>query len=154
VTSPYHRPATSDESLWVAKNLRPEDRAECIAASGLAPEVAVLAAFNAAPADCELIVAPGNQIIGICGVTASPLPHVGNVWMLGTPEIARYRKLFVSAGREWLAEKHQRFPVLGNIVDARNELHIRWLALMGFRFTAALLHGPHSLPFIQFERSA
>jgi hypothetical protein len=145
----YHRPATVQDAIFVAANLRSEDRAECLAASGIPPEMSLPAVAGLA----EAIVAPDGEVIGLCGVMPTPIPGNGTVWMLGTTSVAKYSKLFIRAGKVWLEQKHQRYARLGNVVDARNMLHVRWLAAMGFKFTQVIIHGPQSLPFIQFERT-
>lgn len=151
--SPYHRPATPQDCLYVASHLRPEDAAEVLANSGFVPSVWLPHMWEVR--GTETILGPDRYtVIGLCGVVASHLPGWGNVWMLGTPDISKCATQFIRESKKWLAEKHKVYPHMGNIVDARNTLHVRWLSLLGFKFTRVFPHGPYGLPFIQFERHA
>lgn len=147
-----HRPANLNDAAFVAANIRPADRAECIAATSLPPEIVL--DHTVSTYGAEAIIAPTGEVVGLCGVVPTAIPGYGNVWMCATPTIQRYPRLLVRAAATWLAKKHRRYPRMGNIVDARNTLHVRWLSALGFKFTTVIIHGPQSLPFIQFERSA
>lgn len=149
----YHRPATLDDAHFVAHHLRPADRLEVMAVTGL-PAFAVLPEA-VRRGGVEAMIAPTGEVVGLCGVDPSAIDGFGNVWMIGTPRISAFRHEFLRAAREWLARRHREYPRLGNLVDARNTVHIRWLALLGFRFTHVVSqYGAGGLPFIQFERSA
>ena len=62
---------------------------------------------------------------------------VGHVWLLGAKEVTESPKEFMRLSREWLARLFDTFDFLGNFVDARNSVHVRWLKAMGFRFVDA-----------------
>jgi hypothetical protein len=129
--------------------MRAEDRAECLAASGLPPELSLPWSLRDG---AFAMVAPGTgEVLGLCGAKQSPLDNFGTVWMLCTDNVTKHRHELIRRARTWLDTLP--YERVGNIVDARNKLHIRWLALLGFRFTGALISGPWSLPFIQFERT-
>lgn len=147
----YHRPATVADAYFVAKYMREEDTAEWWAATGRSPFALLLEIVR--ERSVETIVDPTGTPIGLCGVTLVPNSSTGYVWMCGTDRVKLYPRLFITEGRKWLSRWHQARPFLQNMVDARNTLHVRWLALMGFRFTG-IVHPPASgLPFITFERT-
>jgi hypothetical protein len=100
----------------------------------------------------EAVVAPDGEVIALCGVVATPTPGVGSVWMVGTKAISRHRTRFLREGRKWLDVKFSDYRCLGNFVDARNELHIRWLKHLGFTFADPIPYGPFGLPFIPFYK--
>jgi hypothetical protein len=54
--------------------------------------------------------------------------------------------------REHLSRFHQTYPILFNIVDARNESHLRWLKRVGFAVGERLLVGKGAVPFYFFSK--
>ena len=145
------RPATLADALSVCANLRDADRAECLAASGIRPEYKLPRVVQEGGA--LAMIAPDGNVAGLCGIHPTLIPDYASVWMVATNAITRHRHLMLASAAAWLDEQHLQFPRIGNMVDARNALHVRWLATLGFRFTAVHRAGPQSLPFITFERT-
>ncbi len=78
---------------------------------------------------------------------------LGYVWMVATDRLVKYQREFIRESRKWLDEAHEEYPMLGNFVDARNTLHIRWLDWMGFHFINRFEEwGFERRPFLQFVR--
>tara|TARA_R110002020_G_scaffold167780_6_gene356277 strand:- start:426 stop:908 length:483 start_codon:yes stop_codon:yes gene_type:complete len=78
----------------------------------------------------------------------------GSIWYLGSDEATKDAKRFMRISREWLGRLSEGYDVLGNMVDERNSVHVRWIAAMGFEFTR--IHqkfGPHKLPFLEFMQT-
>lgn len=77
----------------------------------------------------------------------------GLVWMLATPEISRSARSVLHWTPQVLTGWHQCRPLLFNYVDARNELHIRWLKRIGFNFLRLVpAFGAEQRPFYEFAR--
>jgi len=77
----------------------------------------------------------------------------GAVWMLSTDAIEDYAVSFLRQCKGVLAEWNRIYPVLFNYVDARNELHVKWLKWMGFTFIKRHEHfGVEGVPFYEFVR--
>ncbi len=146
------RASTIEDAIYLAPRLREADRAECLAASGKPPEEILPGAIRP-----DIIsftqVAPSGRPMGIFGVTPMRLiPHVGVVWMLATPELEQHSRQVLRECRGWVDRLHEHFPVLVNLVDARNAVHIRWIEWCGFTLLATRAHGPQGLPFIEFAK--
>jgi hypothetical protein len=78
---------------------------------------------------------------------------VGKIWMLASSILASHRYVFLKHSKEWIERLHQRYQVLWNYVDARNDMHIRWLKWCGFSFVRLIdEHGVDRLPFWEFEK--
>lgn len=130
------RPATLEDAHNLAPRLRPADLQEIAAGSGEAPVVALCRGV-ADSSVCYAIVSPSDPqaVFGLFGVT--PLQGavgVGAVWLLGSPDLTRISVKFLRHSHEWLARLFEGYQLLGNLVDARNTVHIRWLKWLGFRF--------------------
>lgn len=81
----------------------------------------------------------------------------GSIWMMSTPDVEdpKVRWPFLRNCRgivNFIQEEF--FPVLTNVVDCRNTLHIRWLQWMGFEFLREIPeYGHENRPYLHFYRS-
>ena len=146
----YVRPSVLEDVPYLASRLRAEDEAEVKAHSGLSAYDALMIGFENC-ANCGTGILKNEPIL-MFGA-GKVLPDVGMVWMLGTDKIAEGRVSVLRQSKEWLDELHQEFDLLFNYVDARNEVHIKWLKWLGFSFIN--LHpefGVGKLPFYEIVR--
>ena len=143
------RPAEPADVIKVVQNLRPEDDAEVRAVTGVNPVASLLIAEGAEVG----ISTRTGEYLGLCGVSPSVDPNLGWVWMVGTTALEHHQIEFLRDARKWIAEKHEQFPLLANFVDARNELHIKWLKWSGFQFLELIPEwGVERRPFYKFAR--
>ncbi len=149
------RPARPEDAAALAPLLRAADRREIEAADGLDPAL-VLAEGIAGSDPCHAVV-DGDRILALFGVTPSADdPEVGMVWLLGSDELVARGTLVARRSRAYLALWHQRYRVLWNMVDARNEVHLRWLRWCGFTVVGRVEHhGAEQRPFyeVRHERA-
>lgn len=145
------RPATVEDALALV--LRQADREEVEALTGrdareaLVESVVRSAAAWAGLANGELVCLFGVVPMSLVGVTGIP-------WLLGSDAVTRYGRPFLRRNRAYLREMLREFPVLRNVVDARNTVSIRWLEWLGFTLGTPQPMGVCGLPFIPFEMSA
>jgi hypothetical protein len=79
-------------------------------------------------------------------------PHVfGAVWLLGTDAFPRYPRFILEEGPTWLQRIAKGCHYTGNVVDCRNEVSIRWLKHLGYRFLRQREIG--GIPFWEFLKS-
>jgi len=136
-------PATIEAALKVASNLLPEDRREIEEGHGLNPmEHLPLAVHRGS---CVWFEAPNGKTAGMAGVGPN-----GEIWMLCTDVILDYPITFAREAKRFIDSRQE--PLLWNIVDKRNKLHLKLLKFLGFKFLREILHGPNQLPFIEFCR--
>ena len=136
-------PCTLEAALEVASNLRPEDRREIEEGHGLDPKVILTEAVD--DDFCVYFTAPNGRTAGMGGIY-----NDGIIWMVTTPVIHDYPIGFIKEAKRVLATRTE--PILGNIVDKRNTIHLRLLKYLGFTFSKEKLHGPNKLTFIEFYR--
>lgn len=146
------RPAHGDDVHSMAPRLRTEDVAEIVAFSG---ETALnaLGRGYVNSAKCFTVEFEGRAS-AMFGVAESPImPRFGTIWLLGTNDIPLFSRQFLRQSSEWLAEIMKGYDIVGNLVDERNESHIRWLRWLEFDFIARHpVMGHLGLPFLEFVK--
>lgn len=146
------RPSILEDIDTVAQDMRLEDIAEVDAAGGGTPYEGLKHGFDDSD-ECFTIVKNNNLAVGMFGYKVTYPGICGVVWMLATNQLARHKYSFVRQTGQWLEHMHHHAPLLYNLVDARNLMHIKWLEWSGFNFVRRHdLFGPKNLPFIEFVR--
>lgn len=146
------RKADHVDIAWVANNLRKADVEEWEAFLGVHPRT--LLPFMANDPNTYAIVNADGVPVGLCGVgPVKDNPLIGLVWMVATPQLEAHSLEFLRKCMSVIELFHAQYPILWNHVDARNEMHIRWLKWCGFKFIARKERfGAKSLPFIEIVR--
>lgn len=144
------RKATAEDIRYLGPRLRSEDVAECRAGSGLPVEAALFEGL----ANAQVVLGLDNLPIAIFGV--EPLSEItGAIWMTATPALtqAPYVGEFMRQSRAMCDTLNEQYPLLCNVVDARNTVHIRWLEWCGFIFiNRHEAWGHEKRPFLEFIR--
>ena len=137
-----------------ASLLRLADLREIEASTGLPPEVALMQSIDGSDTSRAVYSVLDNAPLAIFGIGAADT-GVGVPWMGGTDASASYGKSLVKEGRRWLDKQHEDYPILTNIVDARNTVHLRWVRHMGFTLCEPRtgLGVDPSVPFVQIIRT-
>ena len=132
-----------EAAIEVASNLLPDDRREVEEGHGLDPMEELT--YAAQEGSCVYFTMPNGRTAGMAGVGEG-----GIVWMLCTPVIYEYPTAFARGAKRFIESRDE--PLLWNIVDKRNTVHIRLLRFLGFKFLREIFHGPNQLSFIEFCR--
>ena len=143
VVSKYIHPITIEAAIEVASNLRPDDRREVEEGHGLNPLVELV--LEAKNGSSVYFTVPNGKTAGMAGVG-----YGGAIWMLTTPAIHEYPITFAREAKRFVDTRTE--PLLWNIVDERNKVHLKLLKFLGFKFLRKKLHGPNNLYFIEFCR--
>lgn len=149
------RDARPSDVPFIAEHIRSEDRAECFAASGLQPIDAIGRGF-AASESCHTVVFEGRPaaIFGVVPSSEVTNPKLGAVWLLGTDDIRIFSRQFIEHSKFWIDELANGYDLIGNVVDARNTVHIEWLKWAGFKFIQRHeKYGHLGLPFLEFVKA-
>ena len=126
-----------------ASNLRPEDLREIEEGWGYkALDVLVKSALRNRGVWFEV---PNGETAGLAGVDEG-----GIIWMVTTPAIQKYPVTFARESKRFVESRTE--PLLWNIVDKRNTVHLKLLKFLGFKFLREISHGPTQLTFIEFCR--
>lgn len=149
---PYFiRPATREDAVYIASNLRSQDRDEVVALTGLDPR-AVIPAYVDEGREVQVGGIVGKEPVIIFG--ADPIfmeESAAVIWMLSTPVLYDYPVEFVTASRKIWDDYHARYELLTNFTDARNTRHHKWLKWLGAHFIRRVdKFGAQSLPFLEF----
>lgn len=142
------RPSTLEDVDNICLRLREEDAAEILAASGQYPMHVLPSCFD----ETTKVWTADNDYVALFGVNKDTRRYAGIPWMVATPLLEKYPIQFVKFSRQVISGWIEQYPYLINCVDARNELHVKWLKWAGFTFTK--LHpewGAAKIPFHQFE---
>ena len=127
----------------MASNLRSDDLREVVEGHGLDPMI--LLPMAAQEGSAVYFTVPDGKTAGLAGVGQN-----GVIWMLCTPEIERHPIRFAREAKRYVDNREE--PLLWNIVDCRNTVHLKLLKFLGFKFLRKLRHGPNNLEFIEFCR--
>jgi hypothetical protein len=143
--------ATPDDAADVASRLREADKQEGWAALGVDP-----ALYLATGCDYDrtwVIFNAEGENVALAGVSPMDEPDLGQVWMVATDQLLNHQKEFLKHTRAFIDILHEDYPILFNWVDARNEVHIKWLKWCGFTFiNRHEKWGPYGIPFYTFIR--
>ena len=142
--SQYIHRLTPEAALYVAANLRPEDYREVTEGHGVQP---IVAAWRPLGADDIYFTVPNGETAGMAGVESD-----GRVFMLCTPAIEKYPITFAREAKRYIDSRPE--PLLWNIIDKRNTVHLKLLKWLGFEFLEEFEYGPNNLTFIKFYRGS
>ena len=136
-------PITLEAAKEVASNLLPDDRREVEEGHGLDPmeELTNVAQSGS----CVYFTMPNGKTAGMAGVGKE-----GDIWMLCTPVIYKYPIAFARGAKRFVESRTE--PLLWNVVDERNKVHLRLLKFLGFKFLQKISFGPTQMSFIEFCR--
>ena len=142
-------PATVDHARALAPRMRAADAAEVWASGRLSPLEALERSLALSPMAWVGMV-DGEPACIFGAASASLLGGEGVPWLLGSDLIERHQRAFLRRNREYVRQMQAAFPVLRNMVDARNEVSIRWLRWLGFTIEPAVRWGAAGMPFHPF----
>ena len=147
----YAVPATPDHAAQLAPNLRPADRREVQALTGLPPEIVLPQVLR--PNTMAGFTDMGELAVLFGADPVPGFPEVGVIWMVANDVIVRRPLEFHQSAKAMLAQFHRQYPLLTNVMDERNTVHRRWLSLLGFSFVRRIEQwGAESRPFLEFAR--
>ena len=123
-------PSEAGDVFELKDNLRTEDIEECQAA-GLTPVQALLDAYVLSELCYSAKV--NGRTEAMFGVSSFNQPEgYGAVWYLGSDESFKHPISLVREGKKQINKWLEKYRVLYNAVDKRNEKHITWLKHIGF----------------------
>ena len=125
-------PATEALMRQMAPNLKQSDKDELLAHGYSDPLIPLLMGLHGEIAEC-VVDELGCPVI-VWGIGNSHIEGVGYVWLMVSNEIDKHKSEFMRRCRGLISTAHAKYHTLTNFVDARNELHMRWLRWMGFTF--------------------
>lgn len=148
----YSRDTTEGDLEFLAKNLRDADKDEIKAMVGWEPLPALRFALRHSQV-CRTGLLSNHEPVMIYGVTPSPIPGIGTIWMLATDGLLKGQTTFLRRSRNEILEISQGYKAVSNYTDARNTVHHRWLKWCGFTFIRKQEeYGFERRPFFEFVK--
>lgn len=148
------REAVVEDADLLGPNLGVADKAELDALHpGKAPEellrICIRGSVGAAWA-----ATVDDTVIAAWGVGPSNLVGVGHPWCLASDDgRLSQSKAFVAGARAALPTMQAMYPILTNIIDARNLRHKKWLKALGFRFLRRFKHTESGIDYLLFVKT-
>jgi hypothetical protein len=141
------RNAVFEDCAFLAERLRPEDSIEATAQCG-SPLKALEHSFNSSEFKITLLI--NDKPVAMFGLAVPViLGNVANIWLLGTPELAKIKKTFMVMSRIVVKRYLKMYPVLWAQVDARYTKTHKWLKWLGAeKISTYNLHGVKFNDFI------
>ncbi len=145
--------ADAANAAEVSRGLRLCDYNELYAATGRNPMEVVMESFRATPGDCYVFRYRGTgRPVSIFGCGAGS-KGTGVPWMVSTPDVKHCAREVIVLGNRYTNMWQNKYPLLVNYVDARNEASMRWLKALGYSFIRLHEHyGAARIPFYEFVR--
>jgi len=145
------RSARIGDAQELIPRIRLADLRELEATTCLSPQDA-LSASIVASAPAFSVIETNALVIGMFGIVPDRFdPAYGCGWLVGADALTENPLYFLRLSRMWIRNLHRQYRVIWNRVDARNEVHIRWLKWCGFFITRRIeSYGVESRPFWEF----
>ena len=148
---PYHRKSIIADVVEIKDNLRYEDKRE-VETLGQGPEQALGYAYLSS-AICRSVMNNYDQVVAMYGVVPSTESEFsGIVWMLGSYDLLSIKTSFLKQSKSEVEGMHTLFPHLCNIIDSRNEVHIKWIKWCGFKIIGEKMY--NNVKFFEFCKVA
>ena len=129
------REATPGDIRELVPRLRQADIDECEAQFGRGTTLDVTL-YGLRPDGVAFVAVREGKTIAAFGVSPGDDPGdeagVGIPWLVGTDAMDRCARELLTEARTVLKIWHRFYPILSNVVDARNSKSIRWLKRLGF----------------------
>jgi hypothetical protein len=149
---PVFRLPTEQDILTLAKYMRQADINDLQAVGYHCIETAIRESIARSRQDYLTAIEVDGQLVCIFGCAeASLLSPVGVPWLLCTVFMRRHIKESTIKTRLVVQHMLTGWPVLQNVVDARNTQTIRWLQLVGFVMGEPFIYPGTGFCVVPFE---
>jgi len=141
--------AKRSDVAHVMANLRKEDFQEGLALKGF--DIRPWFVENYSQGTTYVMLTRDNEPGGLMGVDPVGKDE-GLIWMVATPALIDHQFEFLKYSRKWIDEACRPYEAVGNLVHAKNEVHLKWLQWCGFTFLRKVNAGPFNEEFYEFMR--
>jgi len=137
----------------IARDMRPEDRDEVWAAAGVTPHRALMLGYLQSTECFTIYEGETGRQVAMFGHCVMEKGVSSTIWLLASTHLVPHKWTFLRESRKWLDHIHAQSPLLYNVVDQRNVMHLRWIEWLGFRFIRVIPeYGFQKLPFVEFAK--
>ena len=137
----------------IASNMRQADLDEIQAVGTPDPHEALTKGYKDSKPYCYSGISRGVPVAMFGVVPFEDEPKFGSIWLLGTDHISDDIPIgFLRWSKKFFPTVMEPYDMVCNVVDKRNEVHIKWIKWLGFSFIREIVHGPEKRPFYEFVR--
>ena len=136
---------------YLSWNLRAADVMEIHALRGTFDPLGPLQDSANQSTDTSVFVGMDGKPFMIVGM--APQGDSGIIWGVATPEVKKYRRVFLRASQDTIRgwfEKYPQCETLFNFTYAANVVHHNWLRMVGAKLLSEVPLGPEGKPFKPF----
>ena len=145
----YWELAKKSDVEYVMARLRKEDFQEGYALKGF--DIRPWMIENFGRGTTYVMITRDNLPGGLMGV--DPVGNEqGLIWMVSTDRLLEHKIEFLKHSKTWIDEACRPYEAVGNLVHAKNEVHLKWLQWCGFTFLRKIKAGPFDEEFYEFMR--
>lgn len=149
-SKPYVRESSVFDCGKLAKVMREADKKEIWHSSRTTPLQALFIGYQGQR--CWSGINNANEeVFTMFGVTRRD-EFSGVVWMLASDELSKVKKTFITECGSHVEEMLEGYDFLTNHVWSKNEVHIKWLKWLGFKFLPAKPMGIDGELFYEFYK--
>jgi hypothetical protein len=147
-------PTMPEDVRPIALNLRQADCDEIQAGSGKSPLQCLSDSVDCSIEVYTIFETKTMLPCGIFGIAPSDhAPFAAQIWCMGTDKLSFVGVGFLKESVAYVNKFQKQYPVLTNVVDCRNAVHIRYLEWLKFKFIRILpTYGIERRPFVEFCR--
>ena len=135
-------PLTTEAAITVASDLLFADKRECAEGYGHDSVMSIVISALSTENACYW-KSPNGKIAAIGGTETT-----GKIWMLCSSAVKEYPLKFAKDKLRYVNSRPNN--LIWNVVDKRNNTHIKLLRFLGFNFLREITFGPNNLPFLEF----
>jgi hypothetical protein len=149
-SKPYVRESSAFDCGKLAKVMREEDQQELWFASRSTP---LQSLFNGYKGNrCWTGVNHTTEEVFMMFGVSRKDEFTGVPWMLASDDLKNVRRTFIKECGSYLEQMFEGYDVLTNHVWSKNEVHIKWLKWLGFKFLQAEPMGIDGELFYEFYK--
>lgn len=115
----------------LSENIRDADKEEIIAKTGKQDFKKVIVQGWLIADTCKTVLVD-NKVAFVYGIVESEHKDIGSPFMLATPLISKIKIPLIKNCRQRVYEMEQKYKMLFNYIDSRNDLHLRFIKWCGF----------------------
>jgi hypothetical protein len=149
----YPTTAIESDIDYIAPRLREPDLQEIKALGDFSPKEALTVSYFGSKPSCYTAIGQGVPVAMFGVVPFEENERWGSIWLLGTNDITDEIPIsFLKWTKRFFPILTEPYDMVCNIVDKRNEVHVKWIKWLGFSFIRELKHGPENRTFYEFAR--
>lgn len=149
----YPTESVASDIDYISTRLRDPDLREIKALGDFTPREALEMSYFGSRPKCYTAIGKGIPVAMFGVVPFEENDRWGSIWLLGTDGVTDDIPItFLKWTKRFLPILLEPYDMVCNLVDKRNEVHVKWLRWLGFSFIRELRHGPENRTFYEFAR--